>query len=192
MSGIRWWRLPHVGGNPLVRTADRVESGLLLVVVALALLAVPVAASLGSDSYGRQKLTAEAESATRQPATAVLLSDAPAETVGPHGVPVSTTVAVPASWRVAGGGRSGMVTAPRGTPAGTIVPIWLDTRGTPTAPPAPPEAAVMTGIATGVLTWTAFAAGLAMVFGALRRLLDRGRYARWEREWARLDHRSYS
>src|SRR6185369_17899990 len=50
----RMWRtvLPRRGS--VARTSDRVQAGLLVLAVLLALAALPVAASIGSETYARQ------------------------------------------------------------------------------------------------------------------------------------------
>jgi hypothetical protein len=190
----RWWRLLHAGHNPLVRGWDRLESVILLIAILVALVALPVAGALGSHTYAQQKQVAATETVTRHPATAVLTVDAPTETVTPHGVPVRGRAEVAAVWRIADGReRVGTVPAERGTGAGTTVPIWLDDNGQPVAAPTTPGSALMTAVSAAVLTWVAFVTVIAAGFASLRFWLDRMRYARWQREWVRLDtNRSYS
>src|SRR4051794_26810607 len=51
---VRIWRRLHPGGNPLARTSDRLEALLLIAVLLGTLLALPIAAAVGSDAYGQR------------------------------------------------------------------------------------------------------------------------------------------
>ncbi|WP_346055581.1 MULTISPECIES: Rv1733c family protein [Amycolatopsis] len=181
----RWWRTAHVTPNPLVRPVDRLESALLVFVVALVLAAIPFACAFGSQTYADRRA---AEAATdRRPATAVLLVDAPPEAVTPQGVPLDSRAAVVAAWQLADGSeRTGTISADRGTAKGTRVPVWLDATGNPVAPPPQPGDLVVVGVMTALMTWLGFSAVVGGAFLASRALLDRHRRALWDREWAVL------
>lgn len=185
---IGWWRLRHLGRNPLVRAWDRVESALLLVAILIVLLAVPVAAVLGSETYSKQREAIATESATRHQATAVLLAEAPGDIVSPRGIPVRGRAAVEATWRLPDGSSvTGVVSAERGTTAGSTVGIWLDENGVPVSVPRSVDAAVWNAVTVAVLAWLAAVAVCAGAFWLIRLALDRRRYARWERDWTRVD-----
>lgn len=185
MNGIRWWRLAHLGRNPLVRRGDRWESAFLAVVALLVLAVVPFAWHLGRETYEHQRAAAVAAAADRYPVTATLLADAPAQEFSPHGIPADGTGAVQAAWRTANGQeRSGIVAAERGTAAGTVVPIWLDRAGNAVASPPERGDALLVAIMTAAMAWLAFALSGAAAFLFVRHLDDRRRARRWEAEWA--------
>ncbi|MER7989230.1 hypothetical protein ABTY53_27085 [Streptomyces noursei] len=85
--------------------------------------------------------------------------------------------------------RTGEAAVPSGVQVGDRTPVWLDRRGSLVRDPDSPADTLVMGVATG--TVAACGAGL-VVFGVDRagvRLLDRKRFAQWEREWAELDAR---
>jgi len=165
-----------------------VESALLLVAILIAALTVPAAGVLGSETYSKERDAIAAESATRRPATAVLLADAPAYIVSPHGIPVRGRAAVEATWQLPDGtSATGTVSAERGTEAGNTVGIWLDDNGTPVSAPRSAAAAVANAVTVAVLAWLAVVAVCTGAFWLVHLALDRRRYARWERDWARVD-----
>ncbi|AIA00780.1 hypothetical protein ACFU90_15145 [Streptomyces noursei] len=83
--------------------------------------------------------------------------------------------------------RTGEAAVPSGVRVGDRTPVWLDRNGALVRDPNSAADTLAMGVATG--TVAACGAGL-VVFGADRaavRLLDRRRFAQWEREWAELD-----
>lgn len=81
----RFRRRLFPGGNPLARFGDRVEAALLLLLVVGALLTLPFAAAVGSDTYAAQTARAEQERTTRHPATATSLAAAATQTYSTDG-----------------------------------------------------------------------------------------------------------
>ncbi|RSM38024.1 hypothetical protein DMA12_34575 [Amycolatopsis balhimycina DSM 5908] len=188
----RFGRRVHPGRNPLARAGDRVEALLLLLVVAGALLAIPFAAAFGSETYAAQTARAAQERATRQPATAVSLAAAsgqPYSTDG-AGAPAAQTT-VPAAWFDARGARhTGDVLTDPGSPAGTRVPVWLDSRGELAGEPLSASTSAADGVFAAILLWVAITGALAALYGAGRFVLSRFYAAAWDRAWARARHDS--
>lgn len=132
----RFRRRLFPGGNPLTRFGDRVEAALLLLLVVGALLTLPFAAAVGSDTYAAQTARAEQERTTRHPATATSLAAAATQTYSTDGAAPADQTTVPAAWFDARGTRhTGDVLADSGSPKGTHVPVWLDQRGELTTEP---------------------------------------------------------
>lgn len=97
------------------------------------------------------------------------------------------TAEVRASWVSASGVRyEGKVPAQYGAVKGTAVDIWLDANGDLTSPPLTQRDAAAVAISTAVGAWLAFVVALVGIFVGVRALLNRARYADWEREWRRL------
>lgn len=48
---VRWWRIAHLGGSPLVRWVDRAESLTQGVVLLLAITLVPIAITITQMTY---------------------------------------------------------------------------------------------------------------------------------------------
>ncbi|HKS44969.1 MAG TPA: hypothetical protein VJT49_07585 [Amycolatopsis sp.] len=183
----RWWRLPHLGRNPLVRSWDRIETVTLAVAVLIALLAIPFAGLLGSSLYAGQRAEVAIEAATRHQTTARLLADAAPDTADARGISAGGTVPVDAVWLLPdGSARAGTVPVAKGATAGTKVPIWLDESGNRVSAPITTEVAAMNGITVAVLAWLGAVTVGAVGFGFVRWGLDRRRYAQWDDEWRRL------
>jgi len=188
MSADTTWLGRHLrwlaaGRNPLARTSDRVEAMLVVSAIVLALFAVPVALSVGSEVRADAMRVAEEQRATRTETTAVLLAAAPE--VPPSEVQAVPPVAVEAVWQLPGGGeRTGTVTADAGTPAGERVTIWLDPAGNPVHAPLTASNASGLGMAAAVFAWVGFVALVALLTWLARLALDRARAAAWTREWA--------
>ena len=117
-----------LGRNELRRPADRIETAVIVCLVAAFLTAAVAAACFAGHLYQSEHTAA----AGLRPAVAVLSQPGPAAT--------AQTAAAGARWRLRNGTeRSGTlttVTAPAiyGAPAGTSVQIWLDRSGEPAAP----------------------------------------------------------
>ncbi|WP_328442492.1 MULTISPECIES: Rv1733c family protein [unclassified Amycolatopsis] len=188
----RFRRRLFPGRNPLARFGDRVEAALLVLMVAGALLTLPFAAAVGSDTYAAQTARAEQERTTRHPATATSLAAAPTRTYSTDGAgaPADQTT-VPAAWFDARGTRhTGDVLADSGSPKGTHLPVWLDQRGELTTEPLSPSTSVADGVFAAILLWLAVTGVLAALYGLGRFVLDRLRAAAWDRAWAEARHDS--
>ncbi|WP_410582565.1 hypothetical protein [Amycolatopsis sp. lyj-108] len=182
---ITWWRRIHPGRNPLARTSDRVETALVIGVVLVALLALPVAAALGSDAYADRMRQVTEQAADRRPVTARLLADAPPLAIRIDGTPFREKSAIPARWTADGVIREVPINVENGALAGDEVTIWLDFAGEVVAAPVTPDDAAGTGVGVGVGVWLVSAAALAGMFLFARSMLGRRRDAAWTREWRR-------
>ncbi|WP_436318340.1 Rv1733c family protein [Streptomyces caniferus] len=87
--------------------------------------------------------------------------------------------------------RTGETTVAPGTKAGDRTTAWLDRQGSVVRNPATPVDSFAESIAIG--TVAASSTGL-LFLGTERagaRLLNRRRYAQWEKEWAEMDSRGH-
>ncbi|WP_158894825.1 Rv1733c family protein [Amycolatopsis anabasis] len=182
----RWWRRVFPGRNPMVRPWDRIEAALLVCTALGAVLAFPIAASLGSDAYARQVAIANEQRATRHPATAVLLADAPVVSTRLDGTPAHGDALVPARWPVGGEQREGMIVVERGAVAGAQVPIWLNDRGDPVEAPLNTTDASAFGVGLAVAVWLGTVTTLVALYWLGVAILDKIRDGAWEREWRRV------
>ncbi|ANN17676.1 hypothetical protein SD37_19845 [Amycolatopsis orientalis] len=180
----RFRRRLFPGHNSLARASDRFEALLLKLVILAALLAIPVAAAVGSANHGRQVAEAAADTAGRLPATAYLLKAAPVRVVDSESVGTGDYT-TEATWTDTRGARhTGGVLATPGSPAGSAVPIWIDARGDLTPAPKTASTAVFDSVLVGLWLWFAVVAGLVVLHRGVRLVLDRRRAAAWERAWA--------
>jgi hypothetical protein len=164
-----------------------VEFWLLITLVLLAMLAVPVAAALGSEENASLQRRSVQEMSSRYPARATLLADAPLGYSGPRSEVVRGDGRVAATWRTRDGAdRSGRVLAGAGARAGSEVEIWLDGAGDPVPAPLTPVQAAGSAVTLAAFGWFLHLGLLAVIFWLARLLLDGLRYARWARDWQRV------
>jgi len=177
----RWLGFDH---NPLRRGTDRVEGALRLVMIILAVLAVPaasVAAGRWADHYALHR--AQVQRTVDHQVIAVLLRDAPA--IGtPDPYTSVQTAWVPARWQPPGQPpRTGEVLAVAGAHKGSTVRTWVDPSGKVTDPPMDHRFVVgnvwLAVMMTCLLSWVLLAAAGMLA----RRALDRRRLRAWEAEW---------
>jgi hypothetical protein len=170
--------------NPLRRGTDRVEGALRLVMIILAVLAVPaasVAAGRWADHYALHR--AQVQRTVNHQVTAVLLEDAPATEI-PSPYTSVQTAWVPARWQPPGQPpRTGEVLAVVGARKGSTVRTWIDPTGAVTDPPLDHRVIVgnvwVAVMATCLVSWVLLLAATALA----RRMLDRRRLRAWEAEW---------
>ncbi|GAA5160491.1 Rv1733c family protein [Amycolatopsis sacchari] len=183
----RFWRRIHLGRNPLARRSDRVEAVVLLVAVLGLLIALPLAALVGTNTYRGQLAVSAQQQASRHLTTATLVENAPTPVPATDGAYLSAnggTTGTHARWTLPDGAeRVGTVAADPGSPAGTRVPVWLSDAGNPVPAPMTSSDATTTGILAGIFAWLVVALGLTAVYWSVRLVLDRRRAVHWEREW---------
>ncbi|HEX6343270.1 hypothetical protein [Umezawaea sp.] len=173
--------------NPLARRGDRFEGVVLVFAVAVSLLGVPVAATVGSELHESRSIDSRHQLSTRHQALAVLLVDAPpfTRTVDQAGgVRVSD---VPASWELPDGStRTGEVAANDGAKAGASVRIWVDDEGAVTKPPMTSVGAGLGAVVVALVSWTALVGALAALYSLVCWANRRASLRRWADEWAEV------
>jgi hypothetical protein len=172
-----------LGRNELRRAADRIETAIVVCLVAAFLTAVVAATCLAWHLYQSEHTAA----AGLRPGVAVLSQPGPAAT--------TAAAAVGARWRLPNGTeRSGTlttVTAPAvyHAPAGTPVQIWLDRSGEPAAPRPSPADMIFSALLAGITATAGAAVVLTLCYTFCRTILDRHRLAGWEAAWAAVGPR---
>ncbi|MFI1497388.1 hypothetical protein [Streptomyces platensis] len=177
---LRPWRR-----SPLRRRSDVAEAWLVLVTAVLIALGAPaagLAAAHAVDGGTGQ------ERQGRQTVSAVLTENPPPRIGVDVSGGVGTRVHATVRWTAAdGSARTGVTTVSPGLRAGDRTTAWLDRHGALVRDPVTPRQATGESIAVGTVAGTS--AGL-LLLGAQRTgraLLNRQRYAQWEREWAAAD-----
>ena len=170
--------------NPLRRGTDRVEAALRLVMILLAVVAVPVAAVAAgrwADHYALHR--AQAQRAINHQVTAVLLEDAPAAGI-PNPYTNVQTSWVPARYQPPGQPpRTAEVLAPAGARKGSTVRTWIGRSGAVTDPP-PGHRVIAGEVCVAVVTTCLLSCLVLLAAWTLaRRALDRRRLRAWEAEW---------
>ena len=170
--------------NPLRRGTDRVEGALRLVMIILAVLAVPAASAAAGrwvDDYALHR--AQVQRTVDHQVTAVLLRDAPA--IGtPDPYTSVQTAWVPARWQPPGQPlRTGEVLAVAGARKGSTVRTWIDPSGAVIDPPLD-NRVIVGDVWLAVMTTCLVSWMLLLAAGMLgHRMLDRRRLRAWEAEW---------
>lgn len=182
----RWWRVAHLRRNPLVRGLDRLESGLLAVVLLFAILAIPLAITLGMNHYTELHATSQHQLADRHAVTATARADAPITGMGQ--LAAKHAVKVPATWD----GGHGRVEVPAATTKGDHIRLWINGDGKVVQAPMSNNDAVVGAVCTGLLTWLGISAALWVSFLLARIGINRGRAARWHREWMLFNTNNHS
>ncbi|QYB04643.1 hypothetical protein I1A62_09310 [Rhodococcus sp. USK10] len=185
-SLTRWWRLGPWSRNALMRSGDRVESTLVLVVVMLILLLVPFAGAFGTATYTR--LTDEARIArqTEQQVSAVLLAN-PLPPMGD--VPVRGPVGpdrAPARWSVNGTEHTGDVETGIGDKAGQTVTIWVDAHGNYMTNPNTGTENGFEAVVSALAFWSLGTVGCGVLLAGVHSLMAKHHRAQWQKEWNSL------
>lgn len=171
--------------SPLARSTDRTEAGLLLVVVALWLIAVPIVATAASIIWSGISEAATVQQQTRTTVKAHLLADAPDYSYrADYGTPITLTVPVSAEW-IGQDGRShtGSVDAADGARTGDQVQIWVDASGNLADPPISTGTAAVLMVAATVAAWFAWGMLLIGSWLVVRWRLNKRRILEWDDEW---------
>ena len=189
----RWVRLTArrlgLSRNPLCRTSDRMEGLLVVATLLAAMIAVPVAISVGRSAYADGRQTAASQAASGHWDTARLLETAPGSMAGQDSSNPPTTLAR-ARWQGADGARTeGDVPVRAGSPAGSSVRVWVDATGQVTRPPLTNSQLSDKGVATAITTLMGMELAIVVCSLLARWLLERRRLATWGAEWERVASR---
>ncbi|KUI23093.1 hypothetical protein AU195_17660 [Mycobacterium sp. IS-1496] len=174
----RWPLLVRlVDRGPLVRTTDRVEAFVVTLAIVVSLLAIPVAAAVGTATYdSRSRFYAE-QHAMRQQVTATV-------TDVPESVSFSRTgmITVPVEWWDGDTRRTDTVQAHGSVDPGDAVDLWVGEDGAQVLAPEPTSRAAVEAVAGAVAIWMSVAAGTAILSALVQLTCDRIRSAAWQHE----------
>ena len=172
-------------GNPLRRATDRAMTWIRIGMVAAFLTGGPLAAiGAGHWMYRAAMTEASAQAADRHSARAVLLEPTP-PAVTMDAAPGGDRAWALAQWEGPGHTpRTGEVLATRGSPAGSLVTVWLDASGKLTGPPLRPGQITDRTITVAVFVPAVLALSLLTAWWLAQRLADRRRLAAWEAAWS--------
>jgi hypothetical protein len=171
----RWPILGLFRRNPLLRASDRIEALVLALAVLVSLLAVPVAAAVGTAVYDSRRDVYAEQAHTRHVVTATITDDAAAQKISR-----TNTATMQARWSAAGAEHTGAVKAPSETKPGDRVAIWVDNNGELTGEPTPTTRAAVDAVKAAVAMWASVAAAAAVLFTGTRAMCDRIRITGWQ------------
>ncbi len=168
--------------NPLRRASDRAEAWVRLWLLAVFLAGAPLAAIMATQwVHHAATIESVAQAGQRHAVRAVVQSASvfPPRTFG------ADQAWVRARWETPSGSpRSGVIVAPPGIRAGTVVTLWLDAAGHPTGAPLQPGQVTARTIAAGVLAPAVLGLALLTIQSVARRRRDRRRLAAWDAAWS--------
>lgn len=163
--------------DPLVRTTDRVEAVVVAVALLVALVALPVAAAIGTAVHDSRSAVYAQQNDNRRSVTA-LISDAP------ENPPFARTgvIAVPVEWWDGNTRHTGTVQTQPTAVNGDSVELWVDADGKQVTAPTPTSRAGIEGVTAAVGLWLGLAAGLAIFTVTVQLVCDRIRSAAWQHD----------
>jgi len=176
------WLAARLGldGNSLRRRSDRIAAFATVGLLAVFLVAAPIAAVFAGHWAYRWSVGQQQDQRSWREVTAVLLQKAPVEP-GCFDASGSWTLA---RWTPPGErARDGVIPVPAGMPAGSRVRIWLDRSGGWAGPPIGAQMVVVRVATAVTATIIMIATVLAAVASVGQWLLDRRRLAGWEADW---------
>lgn len=175
------WFVRALGRNPLVRWSDRLESVLLILVFATALIVMPVAGAIGTAVYeSRAHLYAEQAQTRHTIAATVVEPSTPI--VGQN----EEAFRADARWQANGVEHFGSVELTRSTKVGDRVDVWVDADGSQVAAPMSTSRAAIEASFAGVGVWLSALAGVTTLSMLARWWLSRRHCSGWDREWREL------
>lgn len=179
-SKARLARAFGLDGNPLRRASDRAEAWIQAGLLAIFLIAGPIAAVAAGQWTAHSAVPATG--AQPHAVRAVLLQPATAPAAPARAV-AGARVQARAQWESAGGSvRTGEVPAPAGAAAGTAVTVWLNASGRITGPPQRRQSA-LAAVVTAVMVLVVTALALLVVQRLIQCFLNWRRLAAWEAAW---------
>jgi hypothetical protein len=169
--------------NPLRRTSDRAEAGILAGLVLAFLLGAPlIALAAWQLAMTTSFTTTNAERAGWRPVPAQLITGAPFS--------YGYDVMVAARWRAPDGAEQhGRIRVPPGTRAGTLVTVWAGHTGLLGRGPLTPSQTRIQATFSAAMAVPCWGVLLVCTGALSRRLLDARRLAAWDADWAAVDHR---
>lgn len=183
LAGRCRWYLRALGGNPLIRASDRLETLTVLAVLALALFAIPFASHTGRQTYDARMHIAAEQASTRHSVQAEAVE---ASTNMSADLMSSSYVRV--QWPEGPNMRTERVFTHATVKPGDPFTVWLDQTGKVVEPPLLPTDAQASAVAAAATTWGGVVAASVLAAFLIRMTLDRSRARAWERELRLLSH----
>lgn len=165
---------------PLVRSVDRVEAFVVALAFVVAVLAIPIAAAIGTAVHDARSAHYAGEANSRHSVTATV-------TRVPDLPPFSRTGMMPApvEWWDDGTQRTALTQVRTTASAGDRVELWVNDAGEPVTAPASTSRAAVEGVTSAIGIWAGVVAAVAIVCAGAQLVCNRIRLAAWQHD---LDH----
>ncbi|GAA4865693.1 Rv1733c family protein [Saccharopolyspora rosea] len=173
--------------NPLRRPIDRVAAAISVLLLLVALAAVPAAAVFGKTLHERLAERAAVAAATSHPVTAVLLTPPSLSTPASEGYNQdSLTSTASVQWQTGSGPRTETMQVPAGSSRGDTLTIWADQHGDRVPPPPTQSSVTASAIFAALLVLLIAELACFGLIGGTQHLARLLALRGWEREWAFL------
>jgi hypothetical protein len=163
--------------GPLVRTSDRIEAAVALLVLILVLFAVPVAGALGTTAYDTRAHEYAAQRLTSHRVDAITTDGS-----SPSKMRYQDAFVTPVQWQFAGKQHIDTIRTPVRLKPGDHKPVWVDAAGNRTVAPLTDRDAAIDAVSIAIASWIAVAGAGAAVLIVVHSRVNRRRYAGWDRE----------
>jgi beta-lactamase regulating signal transducer with metallopeptidase domain len=170
-----------LGRDPLIRTSDRIEALALALAVVISLLAVPIAAAVGTEIHDSRRLVYADQIHTHHTVTATISADNSAQQDWPI-----NTVTVTARWSANGTEHTDEAKATSTAKTGDPIKIWVDKNGAQAPVPTPTAFAAVEAVTGALIIWICVAAAAATLFYITRAMCHRVRLTGWQHDLDRL------
>lgn len=178
----RMWNMRPWRTSPLMRASYRVESVLHAGAIILIMLAIPVVAVLGAQTYTARVQLCDRVAASTHSVQATLDSDAnPRDMV--YGI-----MTVNSHWTYAGRAHTGDTIVTAQAKTGDKVSIWVNGVGEQTSRPPTHAQALPDAVALAIGVYGLFAAFILAAWHLIGWWLESRRRAEWSREWSALEN----
>jgi hypothetical protein len=183
---IRLARRLGLDRNPLRRRTDRIETWIMVGLLALFLVGLPLSWSGIGRWVNQGGLREQRAQHTWHPVPALVVKGHRELPQIMFRLPMNTTAQVQASWRAPDGQQqTGDITVPAASAAtGSRVQVWVDASGRVTGPPLAESELVKRVIGAQALAEITLIGLLVCLAAVARWQLNRRRLADWESEWA--------
>ncbi|AYA23476.1 hypothetical protein C6369_002255 [Rhodococcus rhodochrous] len=191
---VRLWRRAPWHRSPLLRRRDRLESAVALGVIIFVVMMAPLAATVGTVTYGTLVEQARQDIRTHRQVEATVLDTAPVDAVAPE----PDQLLPPAvdqielrwvRWNVDGHTQIGRLSRPVDAQPGATINLWVDRSGVPVDAPHSGRDSATTAVLTALTVWAAALVGGVGFWYCTHRYNEYHRLQEWEREWRRA-HRT--
>ena len=159
--------------NPLIRASDRFEALVMALAVMVSLLAVPVAASVGTAIHDSRRDVYAQQHHNRHLVTATITDDTAAQNISR-----TNTATIAARWSAAEAEHLGAVTAQSATEPGDQVAIWVDDSGALTDEATPTTRVGVDAVTAALFMWAGVTAAAAILLAGTWAVGDRIRVSR--------------
>lgn len=175
----RIWRCAPWSTNSLMRTSDRFLAALAISAVVAALMAIPLAATVGTSVYASDRERSEQQHNTYDRWNATVTTSSPANPATKD-IPTGQKVV---TWAMNGTERTEPLIDHFSARPGQTITVWTNSDGEQVRAPMETSLAAVDGIAAAVLLCCATIFGLFLTVRIAQAWITHRNLNTWEKEW---------